>query len=154
RGLPPDDHVFPAGGAWRAADGADRDREQGRPRPLRRGGEGPRPARQGGRCRLFPRRALPHPAPPPGRNAGGSPASAALETGGAEESGGVGGTMAASDKTALLLIDIQQGMFGPEEICHEPERLLANAGSLLSRARAAGVPVFHVQHCEEEGAPL
>ena len=52
---------------------------------------------------------------------------------------------------ALLLIDIQQGMFGPDEICHEPERLLANAGSLLARARAAGVPVFHVQHCEEGG---
>jgi nicotinamidase-related amidase len=62
--------------------------------------------------------------------------------------------MAAGDKTALLLIDIQQGMFGPDEVCHEPERLLANAGSLLSRARAAGVPIFHVQHCEEEGAPL
>jgi nicotinamidase-related amidase len=56
-------------------------------------------------------------------------------------------------KQALLLIDIQQGMFGPDEICHEPERLLANASSLLARARAAGVPVFHVQHCEE-GGPL
>jgi nicotinamidase-related amidase len=56
-------------------------------------------------------------------------------------------------KQALLLIDIQQGMFGPDEICHEPERLLANAGGLLVRARAAGVPVFHVQHCEE-GGPL
>jgi nicotinamidase-related amidase len=55
---------------------------------------------------------------------------------------------------ALLLIDIQQAMFGPEEVCHEPERLLANAGSLLARARAAGVPVFHVQHCEDERAPL
>src|SRR5689334_19270710 len=62
--------------------------------------------------------------------------------------------MSASQKTALLLIDIQQGMFGPEEVCHEPERLLANAGGLLSRARVAGVPVFHVQHCEEKGAPL
>jgi nicotinamidase-related amidase len=56
-------------------------------------------------------------------------------------------------KQALLLIDIQQGMFGPDEICHEPERLLANASGLLARARAAGVPVFHVQHCEE-GGPL
>src|SRR5215510_9305502 len=62
--------------------------------------------------------------------------------------------MAANPKTALLLIDIQQGMFGPEEVCHEPERLLANAASLLSRARAAGAPVFHVQHCEDAGAPL
>ncbi|HJT13114.1 MAG TPA: cysteine hydrolase family protein [Dongiaceae bacterium] len=58
-----------------------------------------------------------------------------------------------TNKTALLMIDIQQGMFGPDEICHEPERLLANASALLERARAAGVPVFHVQHCEE-GGPL
>jgi hypothetical protein len=35
------------------------------------------------------------------------------------------------------MIDIQQGMFGPDEICHDPERLLANASSLLERARAA-----------------
>ncbi|HEV8391885.1 MAG TPA: cysteine hydrolase family protein, partial [Dongiaceae bacterium] len=57
-------------------------------------------------------------------------------------------------KTALLLIDIQQGMFGPDEICHAPEKMLANASQLLNRARAAGVPVFYVQHCEEAGAPL
>jgi nicotinamidase-related amidase len=62
--------------------------------------------------------------------------------------------MSAAHKTALLLIDIQQGMFGPDEVCHEPERLLANAAALLGCARAAGVPVFHVQHCEEQGAPL
>jgi nicotinamidase-related amidase len=52
---------------------------------------------------------------------------------------------------ALVLIDIQQGMFGPEFVCHEPARLLANAAELLARARGAGVSVFHVQHCENEG---
>lgn len=57
-------------------------------------------------------------------------------------------------KQALLLIDIQQGMFGPEEICHQPDRLLANAADLLARARAAATPVFFVQHCEAEGQPL
>lgn len=51
-------------------------------------------------------------------------------------------------KSALLMIDIQNAMFGPDEICHEPERMLANAADLLTRARAAGVPVFFVQHCE------
>ena len=61
--------------------------------------------------------------------------------------------MSAETKTALLLIDIQQGMFGPEEVCHQPDALLARASDLLARARAAGVPVFHVQHCEE-GGPL
>jgi nicotinamidase-related amidase len=53
--------------------------------------------------------------------------------------------------TALLLVDIQRGMFGPEEVCHEPGRLIENAAGLLARARAAGVPVLHVQHCEAEG---
>ena len=57
-------------------------------------------------------------------------------------------------KSALLLIDIQQSMFGPDEICHAPERMLANASELLARARAAGLLVFHVQHCEEAGSPL
>ncbi len=56
------------------------------------------------------------------------------------------------DKTALLMIDIQQAMFGPDEICHQPERTLANASDLLARARAAGTPVYFVQHCESEGS--
>jgi nicotinamidase-related amidase len=56
-----------------------------------------------------------------------------------------------TNKTALLMIDIQQAMFGPDEICHEPERVLANAGELLARARAARTPVYFVQHCEAEG---
>ena len=56
-----------------------------------------------------------------------------------------------TNKTALLMIDIQQAMFGPDEICHEPERMLANAGDLLARARTAGTPVHFVQHCESEG---
>jgi len=54
-------------------------------------------------------------------------------------------------KTALLLIDIQQAMFGPEEICHAPERLVDTVGTLLDSARSGGVPVFHVRHCESEG---
>lgn len=53
--------------------------------------------------------------------------------------------------SALLLIDIQQGMFGPEEICHEPRRLTGTLSDLLARARQENVPVFHVQHCEDEG---
>jgi nicotinamidase-related amidase len=56
-----------------------------------------------------------------------------------------------TNKTALLMIDIQQAMFGPDEICHQPERVLANAGDLLARARAAGTPVHFVQHCEAGG---
>ena len=59
--------------------------------------------------------------------------------------------MSTTHKTALLMIDIQQAMFGPDEICHEPERMLAKAGDLLGRARTAGTPIYFVQHCEAEG---
>ena len=59
--------------------------------------------------------------------------------------------MSATNNTALLMIDIQQAMFGPDEICHEPERMLTKASDLLARARAAGTPVYFVQHCEAEG---
>ena len=55
-------------------------------------------------------------------------------------------------KTALLLIDIQNAMFGPEEVCHQPERVLSNASDLLARARAAATPIYFVQHCEETGS--
>ena len=59
--------------------------------------------------------------------------------------------MSETHKTALLMIDIQQAMFGPDEICHQPERMLANAGDLLARARVARTPIYFVQHCETEG---
>ena len=54
RGLPPDDHVFPAGRPRRDAGRADRDRIEGEPRPVhlaraldRRAGQGRRPEPQG-----------------------------------------------------------------------------------------------------------
>lgn len=49
------------------------------------------------------------------------------------------------NNTALLVIDVQQGMFGDEGF-FEQERLLTNVGTLLEKARAAGVPVVYVQH--------
>jgi len=62
--------------------------------------------------------------------------------------------MSSSDsaKSALLLIDIQQAMFGPQEVCHEPEAVTRTIADLLARARNEGVPVFHVRHCEAEGS--
>jgi nicotinamidase-related amidase len=59
--------------------------------------------------------------------------------------------MAPSPAGALLLIDIQQAMFGAEGVCHAPEKLIAHAGRLLAHAREAGLPVFHIQHCEDRG---
>ena len=78
RGLSPDDDVFPAGRARGLADRADRDREQGLARPVRRGAARPRRARAGGRRRRLPRRAAPHPAPPARRDRRGAEAGAAL----------------------------------------------------------------------------
>jgi nicotinamidase-related amidase len=59
--------------------------------------------------------------------------------------------MPPSSPGALLLIDIQQAMFGAEGVCHAPEELIARAGRLLADAREAGLPVFHIQHCEDRG---
>jgi hypothetical protein len=41
-------------------------------------------------------------------------------------------------KTALLMIDIQQAMFGPDEICHEPERMLAKASDSAGARQGGG----------------
>jgi nicotinamidase-related amidase len=60
-------------------------------------------------------------------------------------------TSMAVSKSALLLIDIQQGMFYPEHMCHAPGDLLENAADLLARARSAGALVIHIQHCDPEG---
>ena len=47
--------------------------------------------------------------------------------------------------TALLLIDIQQGLFDEGPI-YRAEEMVKNAASLLAKARAAGIPIVHVQH--------
>jgi nicotinamidase-related amidase len=65
-----------------------------------------------------------------------------------------------SEATALVIVDLQQAVFGGHGIpaAHEADRLLGNA-ALLQEARASGVPVVHIQHCGaageafEEGAP-
>ena len=49
--------------------------------------------------------------------------------------------------TALMVIDVQQGLF--DEGAFEPERLLARLKTLISHARSSGVPVIYVQHNED-----
>lgn len=49
------------------------------------------------------------------------------------------------ENTALLIIDVQRGMV--EEIGAEAwSGVLANIGTLIAHARAAAVPVIHIQH--------
>ena len=48
--------------------------------------------------------------------------------------------------TALVIIDLQQGMFTDEVAPYRGDEVLQCAGDLLKRARASHVPIFHVQH--------
>ena len=56
-------------------------------------------------------------------------------------------------ETTLIMIDCQntyrQGIMQLEGV----EAALAEAARLLARARAAGIPVFHVMHDAGEGSP-
>ena len=56
--------------------------------------------------------------------------------------------------TALLMIDIQQGMWMEPKPPHNEEAFLKNAAALLEKARAEGVPIIHIRHDGGEGDPL
>ena len=56
--------------------------------------------------------------------------------------------------TALVIIDMQKGMFTDVVAPWRGEEVLARCAALLARARAAGGSVFHVQHDGPEGDPL
>lgn len=53
--------------------------------------------------------------------------------------------------TALLIIDVQQGLFEQANPIHRAGELLQNINTLIERARAAGVPVIFIQHSNDEG---
>ena len=53
-------------------------------------------------------------------------------------------------RSALLVVDVQQGMFMPPTPAFEGEAVVARITGLLARARARELPVFHVQH---DGGP-
>ncbi|TCP25595.1 nicotinamidase-related amidase [Scopulibacillus darangshiensis] len=54
------------------------------------------------------------------------------------------------EKTALLVIDVQNAMFDESGPIYDGEQLLKNLQELIHKARTAGVPVFFVQHNDEE----
>lgn len=56
--------------------------------------------------------------------------------------------------TALIVIDVQQGLLNPDFPVHDATGLLARLAGLIGRARAAGVPVIYVQHNEDEEGGL
>jgi nicotinamidase-related amidase len=54
-------------------------------------------------------------------------------------------------KTALLVIDVQRGLFDDAPRPYEADAVVDRINSLATRARAAGVPVVFVQHERESG---
>jgi nicotinamidase-related amidase len=56
-----------------------------------------------------------------------------------------------SQSTALLVIDVQNGMFDPQWPIYEEEKLLANIRKLIAQARKTDTPVIFIQHTEKEG---
>ena len=56
--------------------------------------------------------------------------------------------------SALLVIDLQRGMFSQEQAPHDGEAVLARVAGLLGRARERGLPVLHVRHDGGPGDPL
>jgi nicotinamidase-related amidase len=59
-------------------------------------------------------------------------------------------TLANRPKTALLVIDVQNGVVGA---AHDRDNVVANIGTLIDKARAAGVDVVWIQHHDEELQP-
>ncbi len=65
-------------------------------------------------------------------------------------------TRAAGDPipyTALLVIDVQQGLFRKSSPIYKAERLLANIEALVARGHAAGALVVYVQHASDKVLP-
>ncbi|MET3696210.1 nicotinamidase-related amidase [Bacillus oleivorans] len=56
--------------------------------------------------------------------------------------------------TALLIIDVQNGMFLEEEPVYNGDILMENVKKLISESRTNGTPIFYIQHNESEGEPL
>ena len=59
-----------------------------------------------------------------------------------------------STDTALLVIDVQKGMFLEDESVYDGENLLSKISTLITKARTAGVPVIYVQHNGPDGDSL
>lgn len=55
-----------------------------------------------------------------------------------------------SGDTALVIIDVQMGMFDQDDPVHNGEQLLQILSDLIGRARRANVPVVYVQHNDRQ----
>lgn len=57
-------------------------------------------------------------------------------------------------KKALLVIDVQNGMFQKDNIVHNGDNLLRNLKVLISQARSTETPILYVQHNAPVGKTL
>jgi nicotinamidase-related amidase len=59
-----------------------------------------------------------------------------------------------NQKTALVIVDLQQGMFTLPDPLYRGDQLLRTLSDLVERARQSGTPVVYLQHDGSEGHPL
>jgi nicotinamidase-related amidase len=59
-----------------------------------------------------------------------------------------------SKDSALLVIDVQVGMFEEAYPVYAGDNLLERIGSLIAKARSCSTPVVYIQHNEGPGEPL
>jgi len=57
--------------------------------------------------------------------------------------------MEKKSKTALLVIDVQKGLFEKGTPVYNADQLVDNIRGLVDKAHAAGAAVFFIQHCTE-----
>ncbi|QDP41143.1 cysteine hydrolase family protein [Radiobacillus deserti] len=57
-------------------------------------------------------------------------------------------------KKALLVIDVQNGMYEVGNVVHNGGKLLVNVKSLIEKARSTDIPIFFIQHNAPPGKPL
>ena len=59
--------------------------------------------------------------------------------------------------TALLVIDVQQGLFQKSTPIYQADKLIANITALVEQAHRTGIPVVYVQHSDKraliQGSP-
>ena len=60
-----------------------------------------------------------------------------------------------NEREALLVIDVQEGLFSiPGLEMHEPTQFLSRVSQLIARARSSSIPVIYTQYCGPPGGPL
>ncbi|HEY4805113.1 MAG TPA: cysteine hydrolase family protein [Paraburkholderia sp.] len=58
------------------------------------------------------------------------------------------------ERRALLIVDMQEGLFNGPDKPHDAPRVLANISRLIAHARNARAPVFAARHVGPPGSPI